>query len=47
MEINIIKRTIPRKLRKGVNKKILKYYSYSKLGYFTKDYKLKNIVSKL
>ena len=45
MEIDIIKkRTIYKKLKKGQNKKILKYYSYSKSGYFAKDYRLKNIV---
>ena len=47
IEITIIKKTIYTRLRKGVNKKILKYYNYSKLGYFIKDYKLKNIVSRL
>ena len=36
-----------RKLRKGISKKVLKYYNYNKLGYFTKDYRLKNIVFKL
>ena len=33
-----------RKLKKGQNKKILKYYSYGKPGYFAKDYRLKNMV---
>ena len=45
IEIDIMKRkTMYRKLKKGQNKKILKYYSYSKPGYFAKDYRLKNIV---
>ena len=35
-----------RKLKKGQNKKILKYYSYSKPGHFAKDYRSKNIVSR-
>ena len=48
IEIDIMKkRTIYRKLKKGLNKKILKYYSYSKPGYFAKDYRLKNIVLRL
>ena len=47
IEIDIIKRkTMYRKLKKGQNKKILKYYSYSKPGYFTKDYRSKNIISR-
>ena len=33
-----------RKLKKGQNKKTLKCYSYSKPGYFAKDYRSKNIV---
>ena len=45
MEIDIMKKKIMyRRLKKGQNKKTLKYYSYSKPGYFAKDYKLKNIV---
>ena len=47
IEINIIKRIIYKKLKKGANKKVLKYYSYNKLGHFTRDYRLKNIVSRL
>ena len=41
------KGTIHRKPKKGQNKKVLKYYGYSKLGYFTRDYRLKNIVLRL
>ena len=36
-----------RKLKKGQNKKTLKYYSYSKPGHFAKDCRSKNIVSRL
>ena len=38
------KGTIYRKPKKRQNKKVLKCYSYSKLGYFARDYRLKNIV---
>ena len=34
------------KLIKGVNKKVLKYYSCGKLGHFARDYRSKNIVSR-
>ena len=45
IEIDMIKKgTIYRKLKKEQNKKVLKYYSYSKLGHFTRDYRSKNIV---
>ena len=45
IEINIIKKgTIYKKLKKEQNKKVLKCYGCDKLGYFTKDYRLKNIV---
>ena len=45
IEIDTIKKgTIYRKLKKGQNKKALKYYSYSKLGHFIRDYRSKNIV---
>ena len=45
IEIDIIKKgTIYRKLKKGQNKKVLKYYSCGKLDYFARDYRLKNIV---
>ena len=48
IEIDIMKRkTMYRKPKKGQNKKILKYYSYSKPSYFAKDYRLKNIVLRL
>ena len=47
IEIDIIKKIARRKPKKGVNKKVLKYYSCGKLGYFTRDYRLKNIVSRL
>ena len=48
MEIDIMKRkTMYRKPKKGQNKKILKYYSYSKPSHFAKDYRSKNIVSRL
>ena len=47
IEINVIKRTIYRKLKKEANKKVLKYYSYGKLDYFARNYRLKNIVSRL
>ena len=38
------KRTMYRTLKKGQNKKILKYYNYSKPSYFARNYRLKNIV---
>ena len=45
MELNMIKKGRVRgKLIKGVNKKVLKYYSYNKLGHFARDYRLKNMV---
>ena len=45
IEIDTIKRkTMYKKLKKGQNKKILKCYSYNKLSYFAKDYRLKNII---
>ena len=48
MEIDAIKRkSMYRKLKKGYNKKALKCYSYSKLGHFARDYRSKNIVSRL
>ena len=47
IEINAIKRTMYGKPKKGVNKKALKCYSYSKLGHFARDYRLKNMVSRL
>ena len=47
MEIDIIKRkTMYRKPKKGQNKKTLKCYSCGKPGHFTKDYRLKNMVSR-
>ena len=47
MEIDIIKRkTIYRKPKKGQNKKTLKYYSCGKPGYFAKDCRSKNMVSR-
>ena len=46
MEIDAIKRTIYRKLKKGASKKALKYYSCGKLGHFARDYRSKNIVSR-
>ena len=48
IELNTIKKGRVRgKLIKEANKKALKYYSYSKLDHFTRDYRLKNIVSRL
>ena len=45
IEIDIIKRkTMHRKLKKGQNKKTLKYYSCGKPSHFAKDYRSKNIV---
>ena len=38
------RKTVYRKLKKGQNKKILKYYSCGKPGHFAKDYRLKNMV---
>ena len=47
MEIDTMKKkTVHGKLKKGQNKKILKYYSYGKPGHFAKDYRSKNIVSR-
>ena len=48
IEIDTMKRkTIYRKLKKGQNKKILKYYSYGKPSYFAKNCRSKNIVLRL
>ena len=47
IEVDIMKRkTMHRKPKKGQNKKTLKCYSYGKPGYFAKDYRSKNIVSR-
>ena len=47
IKIDTMKRkTVHKKLKKGQNKKTLKYYSYSKPGHFAKDYRSKNIVSR-
>ena len=47
MEIDTMKRkTMHRKPKKGQNKKILKYYSCGKPGYFAKDYRSKNMISR-
>ena len=43
----IKKGRVRRKLTKGANKKALKCYSYGKLGHFARDYRSKNIVSRL